>query len=268
MARAPLQRPWTSPAEPSPRRHQTCDFGERATSAPAELGGKINRALTQVLLQARRSHVYGGGTFRCLLYPLCALGPLLLPVDGVRDHLRGLLSHVVSQPGPTRNIYIYIYTYHIYTYIYIYIHIERERERDIRNTRTRGVRRDTDDRRVGISTAHLHRAPIVQVCLCLVWASLDKEGTCTVRAPTHGQTSRDLLNHIIVCSVHGGYFSQKGSLDIHVFLVQGFRHKVVKHTCGFGRYQINLPELRSAAGGLLTESSGIADDAVSAYCYC
>ena len=50
------------------RRHQTCDFGEHATSAPAELGGEIhnvsrNRARTRVLLQARKLHVYGSGTF-------------------------------------------------------------------------------------------------------------------------------------------------------------------------------------------------------------
>ena len=43
------------------------DFGEHATSAPAELGGKIhnvsrNRARTQVLPQARKLHVYGSGT--------------------------------------------------------------------------------------------------------------------------------------------------------------------------------------------------------------
>ena len=41
---------------------------EHATSAPAELGGKIhnvsrNRARTQVPLQARKLHVYGRGTF-------------------------------------------------------------------------------------------------------------------------------------------------------------------------------------------------------------
>ena len=52
---------------PLPRRHQTCDFGEHATSAPAELGGEIhkvsrNRARTQVFLQARKLHVYGKGT--------------------------------------------------------------------------------------------------------------------------------------------------------------------------------------------------------------
>ena len=50
------------------RRHQTCDFREHCTSAPAELGGKIhnisrNRDRTQVLLQARKLHVYGSGTF-------------------------------------------------------------------------------------------------------------------------------------------------------------------------------------------------------------
>ena len=50
------------------RRHQTCDFREHATSAPAELGGEIhnvsrNRARAQVLLQARKLHVYGSGTF-------------------------------------------------------------------------------------------------------------------------------------------------------------------------------------------------------------
>ena len=44
-----------------------CDFGERATSAPAELGGEghnvsRNRARTRVLLQARMLHVYGSGT--------------------------------------------------------------------------------------------------------------------------------------------------------------------------------------------------------------
>ena len=43
------------------RRHQTCDFGEHATSVPAELGGEIrnvarDRARTQVLLQARKCH--------------------------------------------------------------------------------------------------------------------------------------------------------------------------------------------------------------------
>ena len=49
------------------RRHQTRDFREHATSAPAEPGGEIhillNRARTQVLLQARKFHVYGSGTF-------------------------------------------------------------------------------------------------------------------------------------------------------------------------------------------------------------
>ena len=50
------------------RRHQPCEFREHATSAPAELGGEIhnvsrNRARTQVLLQARKLHVYGSGTF-------------------------------------------------------------------------------------------------------------------------------------------------------------------------------------------------------------
>ena len=50
------------------RRHQPCDFREHATSAPAELGGEIhnvsrNRAHTQVLLRARKSHLCGSGTF-------------------------------------------------------------------------------------------------------------------------------------------------------------------------------------------------------------
>ena len=45
------------------RRHQSFDFGERATSAPAMLGGEThnfsrNRAHTQVLLQARKLCVY------------------------------------------------------------------------------------------------------------------------------------------------------------------------------------------------------------------
>jgi len=49
-------------------RHQTCDFRARATSVPTELGGKIhnasgNRARIQVLVQARKLHVYGSGTF-------------------------------------------------------------------------------------------------------------------------------------------------------------------------------------------------------------
>ena len=50
------------------RRRQKCDFGERDNSAPAELGGEThnvsrNRARTRVLLQARKLHVYGSGTF-------------------------------------------------------------------------------------------------------------------------------------------------------------------------------------------------------------
>ena len=50
------------------RRHQTCHFREHATSAPAESRGEIrkvlqHRACTQVLLQARKLHVYGSGTF-------------------------------------------------------------------------------------------------------------------------------------------------------------------------------------------------------------
>ena len=50
------------------RRHQTCDFSKHTTSAPAELGGEIhnvlrNRARMQVLLQARKLHVYASGTF-------------------------------------------------------------------------------------------------------------------------------------------------------------------------------------------------------------
>ena len=65
------------------RWHQTCDFCEHATSAPAELGREIhnvsrNRA-TKVLLQAQKLHVYGSGTlgafgqraallFMCLFY--------------------------------------------------------------------------------------------------------------------------------------------------------------------------------------------------------
>ena len=53
------------------RRHQTCDFREHATSAPAELGGKFHiclriRARTQVLLQARKLHVDGSCTFGSL----------------------------------------------------------------------------------------------------------------------------------------------------------------------------------------------------------
>ena len=48
------------------RRHQTCDFREHATSAPAELGGTIhnvspNRTRAQVVLQARKLHVKGSG---------------------------------------------------------------------------------------------------------------------------------------------------------------------------------------------------------------
>ena len=50
------------------RRHQTCDFSEHVTSAPAELGGEIhnflrNQARTKVLPQARKSHAHGRGTF-------------------------------------------------------------------------------------------------------------------------------------------------------------------------------------------------------------
>ena len=50
------------------RRHQTCDFRERARYVPAELGGEIrnvsrNRARTQVRLQARKLHVYGSSSF-------------------------------------------------------------------------------------------------------------------------------------------------------------------------------------------------------------
>ena len=55
----------------SVRPHRTRDFRERATSALAELGGEIcnvsrNRARAQVPPQARKSHVYGSGTW-CLL---------------------------------------------------------------------------------------------------------------------------------------------------------------------------------------------------------
>ena len=44
------------------------DFREYSTSAPAELGGEIhnvsrNRTRTKVLLQVRRLHVYGSGSF-------------------------------------------------------------------------------------------------------------------------------------------------------------------------------------------------------------
>ena len=63
-------------------RHRTCDFRDHATSAPAELGGEIphvsrNRVRTRALLQARKLHVYGGGTvgafwmcvmFACIAY--------------------------------------------------------------------------------------------------------------------------------------------------------------------------------------------------------
>ena len=49
---------------------------EHTTSAPAELGGEIhivsrNRARTQVLLQARKLHVYGSGTSGAF-WPCCS----------------------------------------------------------------------------------------------------------------------------------------------------------------------------------------------------
>ena len=51
------------------RRHQKRDVRKRATSAAAEIGGVVrnvhrnrNRALAQVILQARRLRVYGSGT--------------------------------------------------------------------------------------------------------------------------------------------------------------------------------------------------------------
>ena len=55
-------------AAPNVRLPCTWHFRAHATSAPAELGGEIhsvsrNRARTQVLLQARRLHVCGSGTF-------------------------------------------------------------------------------------------------------------------------------------------------------------------------------------------------------------
>ena len=61
--------PHSGPSRAGPlRRHQTCDFREHATSAPAEPGGEIrnvsrNQAHTHVLWQALKSHVFGSGTF-------------------------------------------------------------------------------------------------------------------------------------------------------------------------------------------------------------
>ena len=50
------------------REYLSTGYREHATSAPAELGGEPhnvsrNRARTQVLLQARKLHVYGSGAF-------------------------------------------------------------------------------------------------------------------------------------------------------------------------------------------------------------
>ena len=44
------------------RRHQTCDFGERATSAPAELGGEIHN-ISKIELVRRCFCRRGSGTF-------------------------------------------------------------------------------------------------------------------------------------------------------------------------------------------------------------
>ena len=77
----------------SARRRQTCDFRERASSAPAELGREIrkvsrNRARTQVRLQARKWHVCGSGACGAVFWASISLS----------------LSLSLS-------IYIYIYTY-------------------------------------------------------------------------------------------------------------------------------------------------------------
>ena len=37
---------------------------------------------------------------------------------------------------------------------------------------------------------------IRQVCMYLIWASWEKEGTCTVHVPKHGLNDHDLSNHI------------------------------------------------------------------------
>ena len=86
--RTDRRRARAEPSQQAPsttaRRHQTCDFRAHATSAPAELGGEIhnvshNRACTQVLLQARKLHVYGSGTFGAFWgkqgVPMPAAGP-------------------------------------------------------------------------------------------------------------------------------------------------------------------------------------------------
>ena len=66
-------------------RHQTCCCRKHASSAAAELGGKIynvsrNRARAQVLLQARKLHVYGN------VAPLVHSGSNRLAVSHNRKH--------------------------------------------------------------------------------------------------------------------------------------------------------------------------------------
>ena len=98
------------------RRHQTCDFGKCATSAPAELGGKIHnvsrtRARTQVLLQARKLRVYLSGTFGAFWLRTsvpCASFPMVLPWVarwmGARARTSGGTPHTTLDLGGTRNV--------------------------------------------------------------------------------------------------------------------------------------------------------------------
>ena len=103
------------------RRHQPCDFGEHKTSAPAELGGEIqnvsrNRARTQVLMQARKSHVYGSGTVWCLL------GHVYIYIYICIYTYTYLYIYICIHVHIYLYIYIYVYlSIHIYIYIYIYI---------------------------------------------------------------------------------------------------------------------------------------------------
>ena len=58
-----------------------------STSAPAELGGEIRNvsrsvARTQVLLQARKLHVYGSGSFGAFWRVAAAGGTLRVPAAG------------------------------------------------------------------------------------------------------------------------------------------------------------------------------------------